>query len=115
MTYLYMEDITEKYFPEAIEKGLRVFYDDNLDQFTVMTEDLEMGLGCFDDELNEEGDASSGEAQRKIREVIANYPDFITGGKEKEYKVEKTEEITREIDEARMKEITREIEEMMKM
>ncbi len=63
-------DITRD-FAGAEEKGLHVFYNDDLGQFDVETPD---GF-CYswDDELNEEGDASSGEAEEQVREFIREY------------------------------------------
>ncbi len=65
-------DITRD-FAGAEEKGLKVFYNDDLGQFDVETQDGIECVGCFDDECNEEMDASNGEAEKQVRELIKGY------------------------------------------
>ena len=57
-------------FNGADEKGLKVFYNDNLGDFEIETE---TDVVSFYDELNESGDESNGEAAKKVQKFIDEY------------------------------------------
>jgi len=62
-------DITRD-FAGAAEKGLKVFYNDNLGQFEVETPDE---IVSWEDKMNEAGDESEGKAEKQVREFIRKY------------------------------------------
>lgn len=64
------EEITRD-FDGAKEKGLKVFYNETTGEYEVNTPNEE----CFSwyDELNEDGDASNGEATKEVQKFIEGY------------------------------------------